>query len=166
MKIIVGIDNGLDGAIVALTPEGKVAFGEVMPTLAGDGTGRRAYNLTEMASILRGLEIDHVYIEKAQPFPKNGSIGNFSTGQAFGIWLGILTALRLPYTVVRPQEWQKAMFVGLPKGNTKQSSAVVASRLAPEHDWRGTSKSRTPHDGKTDAFCIAEWGRIHASRGI
>ena len=159
MKITIGIDNGLDGGIVALDPEGSVMFKEVMPVIGSKGKGKRAYNVAEMANLLRGLEIGHVYLEAAQAMPKQGVSSTFSIGFGFGIWQGILSALQVRYTVVRPQDWQNSVFAGMDRSDTKRASAIVAARLAPHVDWRASERSRLPHDGLTDAFCIAEYGR-------
>lgn len=42
---------------------------------------------------------------------------------------------------------------------SKAASALVAQRLWPGVDWRASARCSKPHDGLTDAACIAEWGR-------
>ena len=78
----------------------------------------------------------------------------------FGILIGLVTALGLPFQIVPPQKWQKSLFVGLPlKQDTKEKSAIIAMRLFPGVDFRKSSRARKPADGLTDAACIAEYGR-------
>lgn len=161
--VIVGIDNGLDGGIVVLK-DGKVEERWVMPTIGTTGS-KRVYDTNEMCDMMHRVRelageglLPHVFLENAQAFPGQGVSSTFSTGFGFGLWQGILSALSIPFTVVRPQAWQKVMFEGINHKDTKQASAVIASRLLPGVDWKASERSRTPHDGLTDAACIALYG--------
>lgn len=155
-KIIIGIDNGLDGGIVAVDLEGTVVIKEVMPVIDGE---KRAYDIQGMKNIVKGLEIGMAYLERAQAMPGQGVSSTFSIGYGFGLWQGILSAYNIPFTIVGPRAWQKVMFEGIDKTDTKKASALVCSRLHPSVDWRKNERCRTQHDGLTDAFCIAEYGR-------
>lgn len=162
--MIIGIDNGLDGGIVAVSTEsGAVYIKEVMPTIGTKGKGRRMYDLGTILKILTntklGKEKRHVFLERAQPMPGNGSLASFSMGYCFGLMQMACVALKIPYTIIGPREWQKEMFQGINKTDTKQASALIAGRLAPDEDWRASERCRRPHDGLTDAYCIAEFGR-------
>ena len=159
--VYIGIDNGLDGAIVVLDAQGRVLRKAVMPTLGQEGKGKREYDEQGIVRILTDW-IEHdptVFLERAQAMPKQGVSSTFSIGKGYGTIRGILAALRFPYEIVGPRDWQKVMFAGVDHSDTKRASAVVAGRLAPDEDWRATDRSRVPHDGQTDAFCIAEHGR-------
>jgi crossover junction endodeoxyribonuclease RuvC len=156
--IVLGIDNGLDGGVFAIRLETKVSMKFVTPTL---GVGKRSYDLGAMAAIVEGLvrgESSHAFIERAQAMPGQGVSSMFSIGLGYGMWQGILAGLQIPFEVVSPQRWQKEMFVGVNKADTKAASATVAQRLRPDVDWRASTRCRKPHDGLTDAFCIAEYG--------
>lgn len=169
--ILIGIDNGLDGGIVAYNPDGGLLAKDIMPTIGGEDGSRRSYDVNAMREILyrhttyaEGIGLKaHVYLEHAQAFPGQGVTSMFSIGFGFGLWQGLLSALCIPYTLVRPQAWQKVMFEGLDRSDTKKCSALVASRLFPSVDWRATERSRKPHDGLTDAACIASYGKRHQS---
>ena len=161
-RLIIGIDNGLDGGVVTLNEIGSVEFSEVMPVIGASGKGKRAYDIPGMIRAVRGFAPDTervVFLESAQAMPFQGVVSTFSTGFGFGIWQGILTSLGIPYHVVRPQKWQGVMFEGIDRTDTKRASATIAARLQPNVDWRASERNRIPHDGKTDAFCIAEYGR-------
>ena len=162
----IGIDNGLDGGIVVLDGEGKVIERRVMLVL-DEGKGKRAYFVPEMVRILLpyagsedGVCGSCAFLERAQAMPKQGVSSTFSIGYGFGLWQGILSSLMIPYRIVSPRTWQDAMFRDLDRTNTKRASALVSSRISPGTDWRGTERSRKPHSGLTDAFCIAEYARI------
>jgi hypothetical protein len=80
----------------------------------------------------------------------------FSFGYGTGILEGILIAMRIPYRRVRPQEWMKEVLKGLPK--VEKASVLFCQRQWPGTDWRGTERSKKPHDGKTDSACMAYYG--------
>jgi crossover junction endodeoxyribonuclease RuvC len=164
MKYI-GIDNGLDGGVVVIDETGMVIEKHVTPVLA-EGKGKRAYDVPGMVRILEAHSVTQsfVFLERAQAMPKQGVSSTFSIGFGFGLWQGLLYSLRFPHAIVGPRQWQDEMFLGIDKSNTKRASALVASRLSPGTDWRATERSRVPHDGLTDAFCIAEYGRCRATK--
>lgn len=164
MTVVIGIDNGLDGGVCILAGE---VYRYVTPTL---GEGKRSYDMQRMRAILNeGPPVfggPYAFIERAQAMPKQGVSSTFSTGFGFGVWQGLLSGLGIPFEIVSPQTWQKAMFMGVSAGDTKAKSALVAQRVQPGVDWRKSPRCKNPHDGLTDAFCIAEWGRRQlAARG-
>ena len=174
--IVVGIDNGLDGGIVAIR-DGVVVLKTAMPTLATSTTKRkkvrgkmksvevvgREYDLFQIRKLLKGLinsnERVYVWIERAQAMTKQGVTGMFNYGRSFGRMEGLCVGLDRPAGLVRPQEWQKVMFAGMKKENTKRMSFKKCQELWPNESWLATARSKVPHDGMTDAAMIAEYGR-------
>lgn len=157
--IVIGIDNGLDGGVVA--QRANHLFTAITPTL---GTGKRSYNEQGMRELLNSAmshvgETTMVFLERAQAMPGQGVTSMFSIGHGFGLWKGLLIGMCIPFEIVSPQTWQKEMFSGVNRDDAKAASALVAQRLRPEQDWRASVRCRKPHDGLTDAFCIAEYGR-------
>ena len=148
---IIGIDPGLDGALAALTRSTLELA--VMPVVR---VGRRR-KLDERVIVdwLARHRPAHVFIEHVQAMPRQGVVSMFSFGAGWGLVRGICAGLGLPYELVRPQEWQKVMLAGQPKG----AEYLVASRLWPHENWRASDRSRKPHDGLVDAALIAEYGR-------
>ena len=155
---ILGIDNGLDGGLVLLM-DGKVSDTHIMPTVGEKGREKRAYDQEAIFRVIETLRPDHAFLEWAQAMPGQGVTSMFSIGFGFGLMQGLLVGRRVPTTLVRPQAWQKVMFAGQPKGDTKSTSYLVCSKAWPEIEWRRSEKCRTPHSGLTDAACIAEYGR-------
>ena len=99
-----------------------------------------------------------VAIERVHSMPKQGVASSFKFGMGFGIWLGILAALRLPHELVTPQAWKKLMLAGMPK--EKDASRQRAMQLFPDVDL-----SLKRHHGRADALLIAEWLRRTAGQG-
>ena len=155
MKIL-GIDNGLSGGLVML--DGRhVVEAEVMPVCAS-GKGNE-YDLRIICEYLRAWTPDLVILEKAQAYPKQGGVSNFTTGMCYGIMRGILGGMQIPFDIVHPKTWQKVAFEGMAKTDTKAMSYQVCSRLWPSQDWRASERCKKPHDGLTDAAMLAEYGR-------
>jgi hypothetical protein len=73
-----------------------------------------AYDLPGMAALLRaytgaGMQ---VLIEESHAMPGQGVSSPWTTGYGFGVWLGVLAALVLPHTRVRPAIWKRALGLG------------------------------------------------------
>lgn len=172
--IYVGIDNGKDGAVVALDRNGEILRKYKTPLIkasvrAGKRQGRDEYDLTAMRDVLLAIQTEvkesdgpvMITIEKAQPLPPRmgGSAANFQRGLSFGLWQGLLVGLGISYQVVTPQAWQKAMLAGIAASDTKQAAAIAAQRLWPGIDWRRSDQAKKPDEGLVDAALIAEYGR-------
>ena len=153
--IYLGIDPGLDGGI-ALIREEELSLYKT-PVIGG-----KEYDIQEMKRILLQLKNLKAFatIENQISMPGQGLTSTLQTGKGFGIWLGLLAGLEIPYQVVAAVSWQKKLFTGV-KGNldTKQKSEVIAKRLFPGADFRKSDRARVANDGLTDAACIAEFGR-------
>jgi Holliday junction resolvasome RuvABC endonuclease subunit len=54
-------------------------------------------------------ERGYAVIERVSSSPQMGVVSAFSFGRNFGFWIGCLTAAGIPYALVTPQKWQKAM---------------------------------------------------------
>lgn len=153
MQIVLGIDPGLAGALVAITPDGLDL--RVMPVVAAGG--KQQYDERALVEWLTPYAIKHahVFIEAVHAMPKQGVTSMFSFGTGYGLLRGICGGLGLSYELVRPQEWQRVMLAGMPQ----DSEYLIASRLWPSVIWRATERCRKHHSGLVDAALIAEFGR-------
>lgn len=157
--IIVGIDGGLSGGLVSLE-DGKIKAMTVMPTMtiAVKKSSRREFLVNDIVRWLCAQKPDKVILEQAQAFPGQGVVSMFSTGYGYGMMRGVLAARLIPYIIVHAKSWQKVMFDGLNKEDTKVTAAIIAAQLWPDVDFRGTEKSRKAHEGLVDAALIAAYG--------
>lgn len=155
LKIIIGIDPGLNGAIVGIN-NSKIMFKTVMPTL---NTPKKEYNINELVNIFNMLKsndnIELAVIEKQGVRPISGKRACFLTGGGYYLLKGILTALEIPYEVVNPQTWMKEFSI---KSKDKKGSVLFCLSKYPSVDFTVTERSKKPHDGITDAVCIALYG--------
>ncbi len=155
--IYLGIDPGLNGGFCFIKEDGTIDL-YPMPLI-----GPKDYDIPEITRILQSYINVVAVLEKQHAMPGQGLSSTLKTGLGFGMLQASLSAARIPYDIVPAVKWQKNLFVGLPsKQDTKISSAVIASRLFPGISFRRTDRSRKPHDGLTDAACIAEYcKRLH-----
>src|SRR5262252_7257472 len=157
----VGVDPGKDGAFVGFNADGGIETMTLMPTLHQANKGKRLYDVPELVALVEHLsrnpnEPPLWIIEKQQPFPKfmGGSSANFGRGYGIGIVEGIVATLRMPYLLVAPGTWQKAMLRDIQGKDTKVRALQAACRLFPRVDWRKSALAKMPHDGLVDAALI------------
>lgn len=157
---IIGIDPGLTGALVVL-PEGRFFDTPVAQLKAK--SAKRTYLVAEMVSLLQSYSYcwgsdgsdTHVYIEAVHSMPGQGVASTFNFGRGYGLWEGIVAALGIPCTLVRPERWKRAMMAGM-SGKEKDASRVRAMQLYPQLAGELTLKK---HHGRADALLIAAYGQ-------
>lgn len=113
MNTLIAIDPGASGGI-ALSLEGSAPSFTHMPDTLHD-----LVELLEAAKDDYGV---HAYVELVGGYiGGSGAPGSamFNFGQNFGQILGVLAALKIPFTLVRPQKWQGALSLGNSKGMSK-----------------------------------------------
>jgi hypothetical protein len=153
-----GIDPGLKGGMAFIKEDGSV---DLYPTPI---IGTKDYDVPEINRILQSYTNIVAVLEKQHAMPGQGLTSTLKTGLGFGMFQACLSANGIKYDIIPAVRWQKNLFVGLPsKQDTKVSSAVIASRLFPEVSFRRSDSAKKPHDGLTDAACIAEYcKRLHS----
>lgn len=162
-KIVVGIDPGKTGAVaVWLADHWEV---HDCPTLRLETrntktkSGKSVKDMPDPAGMARLLEQYNyaeaqVFIEKVNAGSQQGVTAMFNFGMGYGMWLGILATLQMPYTFVMPQVWKKIMVPGV--GKDKDASRLRVKQLFPE---LSELVARVKDDGRADALLIAEYGR-------
>lgn len=94
-------------------------------------------------------------IERVHAMPKQGVSSSFNFGVNYGMIMGLLEALSIPYETVLPQKWKREFGVTA----DKNTSIAVAKRMFPEVDLRRTDRCKVDHDGKAEALLMAEYAR-------
>jgi len=163
MMVFIGIDPGLSGAVAALDAEGRLLWVEDIPTVKPEK--KTAYDVAGMVDLLLRSEGATVCIEQAQGMPGQGITSTFRIGEGFGLWRGMVAALRMPLLTVRPATWQKALFKGVATGSTtKEKSVSLAMQLFPGIALT-PGRCRKPKDGRSDAALIARYGWMVSTNG-
>lgn len=154
---VLGIDPGASGALAILSGREPVVFDCPTVQIKVGSKYRTRCDPNGMARLLDavlGLRNAHAFIEKVHANPKQGVSSMFTFGEAFGLWRGILAALRIPHTMVTPQAWKKGMMRGMT--TEKDSSRARAMELWPD---MYEQLKRKKDDGRAEALLIAEYGR-------
>jgi crossover junction endodeoxyribonuclease RuvC len=159
IRVIIGIDPGLSGAVAALGTDGRLNVHD-MPAIRIDrnGKARRDVDAAALVDLIRTMGADAVaWVERVGAMPGQGVSSMFQFGRAAGIVDGVLAALAVPISFVTPQTWRRDLHV--PAG--KDGSRLRASQLLPAYagEWR-----RACDDGRAEAALIALYGLHHASR--
>jgi crossover junction endodeoxyribonuclease RuvC len=162
ITISIGIDNGLSGALVAVSDRGQVEWWDTPVIDPGKGKGKRSYAVAEMKRLLE-MNLYHdekatVFLEKAQPMPKQGVSSMFTIGLGYGLWQGICAGLGLPYELVHPRTWQKVMLRDVPGKDTKARSMIKCQQLFPDIPLMKPRGRVLSMDGRADAALIAAYG--------
>jgi len=163
MRLTLGIDIGVDGAIAVFDDEGRFVEVFDLPTMEGaiGKQTRRVINSLALHGMLlrRSGPIDGTIalIERVHAMPMNGSVATFSQGHSLGSVTTVLALLGIACELVQPTAWKKA--VGLPakpdKKQKKEIARCAAIRLYPE---AAPFLERVRDHNRADAILI---GRYH-----
>lgn len=156
--MIVGIDNGLDGGLCAISGrDGKIIDKTAMPTL--NRSKKREVDTLRVKFWIEKLDDftnarPTLAIEEPLAHAKSSQAVR-SMALSFGKLVGMAETGEYETSRVSVHKWQKAMLGNRPKGQTKIRALEVATALAPDENWLKNKRCRTPHDGMIDAYLIA-----------
>ena len=160
MKRWIGVDPGLGGA-VAVLGEGEASgllltWDTPVTEVTKNGKKRREYEVPRMRSLLleaADVGRDHVLvlIEQSSPMPKEGVVSSWRSGFGTGLWHGLFVSLDLPFRVVHPAVWKKAL--GL-TGRDKE-----AMRLEAQRRWPTADLARKKDHGRAESLFLAAYAR-------
>jgi crossover junction endodeoxyribonuclease RuvC len=154
MRIILGIDPGQHGAIVALDGHAAPVASWLMPAAprVGLDLGQLQAILFEARALGEHLE---AVLERAQPMPRQGVSSTFAYGRDFGRLEALLYGACVPVELVTPATWHRQL-VGGKRGDPKAEALALVRRRLPDLDLT-PGRRRVPHDGIVDAACLALW---------
>ena len=158
--IIVGIDNGLDGGLAAISCHNGDLIDRIKMPIKKVGKKREVDSL----AVYRWLcDLHSPYtlaIEEPLPHAKSSAAVR-SMALSFGKLVGMAESRVQQVVRVQVREWQKVMLGKVPKGETKVFALREASKLCPDENWLGSERAKKPHDGIIDAYLIARhhWQR-------
>lgn len=153
---IIGVDNGLKGGLGFIDTDNSTrVYAVAMPTYTLE-SGKKKHEVMDSQEVKKEIQAflpDLVVIEKAQSMPGQGVVGVGNYMRAFGIMEGICVGLGIPYRLVSPQTWKKALGLTYDKGKCIER----CKQLFPSVDL--TPKGcRKPHDGMAESLLLAYWG--------
>ena len=176
--MILGIDTGYAGAVAMISDEDCSSY--AIP-LCKDSDGSKDYDYKVLLDLFKSVKdaVELVFIERTFPTPFLHGKASWSLGYGFGSLRSIARAVFGfdKVKTVSVGEWQKAVFTGykretrLYRGDskprrerTKDLAVRVIKDVFPDKDWMSESRGKISiHDGKVDAYLIAEYGRRKSS---
>jgi hypothetical protein len=157
--VFVGVDPGLEGAVVAIDRSGRLLSCLDMPTV--NTKPRRELLVSGVAAHFLELVDEHgaenifATLEKHTPRPGQGISSQCKLARICGQVEGIVAALGIAYQVTHPRTWAKVMR-DVPGTDAKARSVIAASRRFPDLDLK-----RKKDHNRADAALIAEFGRLY-----
>lgn len=161
-NVVVGVDNGLDGGLVALGEyTGHVLDKIPMPTRTVGK--KREINPTAVKEWLLSLNERNrkllVAVEEPLKHAKSSQAMR-SMGISFGLLCATSELSGLRTERVQVNDWQPVLLGRVPKGQTKAYALRKATELWPYECWLASQRCTTPHDGMVDAALIAQYARL------
>lgn len=156
--IHVGIDNGVSGALVAISPHSRIIDKITMPIIKA-----RKGNEVDIATVWQWmLSLDDrgkltVVIE--EPGGSKSALAATSMAGSFHALRAVCVIKSLRWHRITPREWQRQMLPSCAPGDTKPRALAAARQLWPDETFLASDRCRTPHDGLIDAALIAEFAR-------
>jgi crossover junction endodeoxyribonuclease RuvC len=152
--LICGIDPGLSGTIAFVdAASGAVVNVTELPVLqlARGGKNKRDLDAHALARLISNRRPGHTFVELVGAMPGQGVSSVFAFGKSFGVVIGVLAALGIPYTLVAPVVWKRALSVPV----AKDGARARASQLMPAaaHHW-----TRVRDDGRAEAALLGLYG--------
>ena len=155
--IYIGIDPGLSGAVGVIGDTlDPMVFDTPTVLVEGEKT-KRKYLTAAMALLLKpftGRPDVLVILENVHSMPKQGVASSFNFGEGKGMWEGILGAFEIPFDLVSPQRWKKAIMAD--QGKDKSAARFKAMQLFPS---LADQLKLVKYDGRAEALLMAEYGR-------
>lgn len=141
MKVAIGVDPGISGALAVVDSDGMLVHHMMFP-----GTWSPVYDylikLSMKYTIIAG-------VEKVAAVPGNGVKSLFSFGGNVGGWKAVLELSRTPHIEVAPAAWQPKILGSFPKGESKKAALNYVAKRYPD------LKLLKEEQGVADAICIA-----------
>jgi crossover junction endodeoxyribonuclease RuvC len=153
-----GIDPGFSGALAVLDDDLNLEFVMDMPIIMVGK--KRELDESKLSTIfsrwrLRPMTIG---IEKSQTMPNQGIVSSGRYMASYGFLRGLCVGNGLPYHLIRPQSWKKAMMPDM--GKDKGASIQKVTQLYPE-----LRLTRVKDHGIADAILIARYLRLNILDG-
>ena len=155
---IMGIDPGFSGALAVLDSDLKIDFVMDMPILmVGKKRELDEAKLSDIFSRWR-LRPMMVGLEKSQTMPNQGIVSSGRYMSSYGFLRGLCVGNGIPYHLIQPQSWKKAMMPDM--GKEKGASIQKVTQIYPE-----LSLTTVKDHGIADAVLIARYLRLNILNG-
>ena len=159
MTFVLGIDPGLSGAVTVMTGSGELVEVFDLPVMQTGGKQSFVKNTINASALFTKLQTVRsggsgvvAYLESVASMPGQGVSSMFSMGHTLGSIASVLACLQIPYVMVRPQEWKKAL--GLLRADKNLSRALAVQRFPEASQWL----ERVKDHNRAESLLIAHYG--------
>ena len=157
MTVIVGIDPGNSGAIAFLDVDACTIEIMDMPTFTYETTKKRVtIDPYAIVTYMQQYTLSHVYMEEVFSSPQMGVVSSFNFGEGKGMIKGVVAALGIPISQVKPARWKKDMKVPA----DKRAAVMRASQLFPGAAPRFKGPRGGVFDGRAESALLALYGAL------
>lgn len=155
--IIVGVDNGISGALAAISSHhGKMI--EMIPMPSLKSRSGNEVDVKAVAKWISDLNSEITVIIEEPTGSQNASAAK-SMGGSFHALRTICVLKNYRWHRITPQAWQKALLPNCKAGETKKRALALVRQLWPEESFMRTDRCKKADEGLVDAAAIAEYGR-------
>jgi crossover junction endodeoxyribonuclease RuvC len=145
VNCFMGVDPGLSGAVAFYFPNqpDKIAAYDV-PIVDNE------INCSALTQIIQQFEPDWAIIEEVGAMPKQGVSSTFKFGCSYGMVRGVVGALMIKTTLVRPAKWKKHFALAAEKEKSRERAIQF---------WpRSEAFQRKKDHGRAEAALLARYG--------
>jgi len=158
-NIIIGIDNGISGGLVAISSfSGEILGMSTMP--AKKWRSRNEVDIKAVKDwiykLTSGNPHDVLFVIEEPNNSRNAGTA-YSVASSFHSLRGLFEAKGLEWLRVTPQSWQKSILGKVTKGETK-IFALEKAKATWSDSFTKNARCKVPHEGLIDAALIALYG--------
>jgi crossover junction endodeoxyribonuclease RuvC len=156
MKIMLGVDPGIRGALALVEIDGDAGSRAVtaidVPTI---GTGaKERVNVHAIQEWILEHGPQHAFIERGQAMPRQGASSGFKFGRSVGALEPTIALCAVPLEIIEPSMWKRALRL---RGKDKKGSRQKALELFPHAQHL---LARKKDHQRAEAMLIALYGAI------
>lgn len=160
--IYIGIDCGLNGAIVALDSDSRKIISKLPMPVINNGK-RNEIDISGINEIFESwshIRTKLIIEDTGGHAPSAAALRSMT--YSFAVVKTVATVNKLSHHTVLARKWQSTFWTR-PSGkyDTKAAALKAAKQIWLTEDWRKTPRSKIPFDGFVDAALLAEYGRKH-----
>jgi hypothetical protein len=158
--IVIGADNGISGALVALSAHHGLVIDKILMPTRPNGKSRECDGVELCIWLQQFRCTSKIAVCLETPSKHSpGLLALCSMWDCYGAIRGVLESCGIQHARIAPQTWQAALLGKVPKGGTKAAARAKAAQIWPDEQWLATTRSKKPHEGYVDAALIAEFYR-------
>lgn len=153
-KIVCGIDNGVSGSLVLLSPHGLIIDKIVMPVR--ESHGMRVPDVELVYDFIQHNCAWCCTVFCERPIGSKSYRAGLSMNVCFQLLAD--TFRNYNFNPITAKTWQKELLGKIPSGDTKPAALAKAKEIWPDEDWRTNKRCKVANNNLVDAALIGYYG--------